>query len=148
MAKKPGRPTDYKPEYDEQAYKLCLLGLTDAQMGEIFSVSEQTINAWKHAHPSFLESLKKGKEVADAEVAKALYHRALGYEHPDVHITNYQGEITETEIIKHYPPDTAAAFIWLKNRSGWRDKQEVEHSGGVNMIYDPVLDGPIPDDTE
>ncbi len=90
---------------------------------------------------------KKGKEIADAEVAKALYRRALGYEHPDVHITNYQGEITETEIIKYYPPDTAAAFIWLKNRSGWRDKQEVEHSGGVNMIYDPVLDGPIPDDT-
>ena len=143
-----GRPTSYRDEFVELAYQLSLLGATDAQMADAMNVDESTINNWKKAHVEFFEALKKGKTIADAEVAQALYHRALGYEHSDVHITNYQGEITETDIIKHYPPDTAAAFIWLKNRSGWRDKQEVEHSGGVNMIYDPVLDGPLPDDEE
>jgi hypothetical protein len=28
----------------------------------------------------------------------------------------------------YYPPDTAAAFIWLKNRQGWKN----ESSGGEN----------------
>ena len=138
-----GRPTDYKEEYDEQAFKLCLLGATDEQMGDFFGVSKQTINTWKHKHPTFLDSIKRGKIDADANVAMALYHRALGYSHPDVHITSYEGEITETDLIKHYPPDTAAAFIWLKNRAGWKDRQDIEHSGTltINMVADPVLDG-------
>jgi len=29
-----GRPTNYHPEYAEQAYKLCLLGATDEQLGD------------------------------------------------------------------------------------------------------------------
>ena len=139
-----GRPTAFKPEYPDQAYKLCLLGATDKQLADFFDVSEQTINTWKGKYPEFLESLKRGKTVADAEVAEALFHRAKGYSHPDVHISTYEGHVTQTPIIKHYPPDTGAAFIWLKNRAGWRDKQEVQHSGGdtpVQIIYEVVNGG-------
>ena len=128
---KGGRPTDYKKIYNEQARKLCLLGSTDKSLADFFNVSEATINNWKIEHPKFLESIREGKEVADANVANALYNRAIGFSHPDTHISNYQGEITQTPVIKHYPADTGAAFIWLKNRSTWRDKQEVEHSGEV-----------------
>lgn len=126
--KKPGRPSSYKPEFASQAEKLCKLGATDRQLADFFGVSEQTINAWKIAHPAFLESLKAGKEQADAAVADRLYQRAMGYEHPEVHITNYQGEITMTPITKIYPPDTTAAIFWLKNRrpEQWRDKTERE----------------------
>ncbi|SDY78195.1 hypothetical protein [Nitrosomonas sp. Nm33] len=43
--KKPtGRPTSYRPEYAEQAYKLCLLGATDKQLAEFFNVVESTIS--------------------------------------------------------------------------------------------------------
>lgn len=122
------RPTKYKPEYTEEAYKLCLLGATDKQMGDFFDVNEDTINEWKKRHPEFSESLKEGKIVADANVAESLYKRACGYEHPEVHISSYQGDITITDLTKHYPPDTAAAFIWLKNRAGWKDKTETEHT--------------------
>lgn len=59
--KKIGRPSAYKPEYAEQARKLCLLGHTDAELASFFDVSEQTINAWKHAHPDFLESIKRAR---------------------------------------------------------------------------------------
>lgn len=76
--KKIGRPSAYKPEYAEQARKLCLLGHTDAELASFFEVSEQTINAWKHAHPVFLESIKKGKAVADSEVAAKLFHPPPG----------------------------------------------------------------------
>jgi hypothetical protein len=127
-----GRPSSFNPIYCDQAYKLCLLGATDKQLADFFDVAEATINNWKLDHPEFLESLKKGKIVADSNVAEALYERAKGYKHPDAHISNYQGEITITPITKYYPPDTAAAFIWLKNRAGWKDKQELEHGGSVD----------------
>lgn len=136
---KGGRPTKYKEEYAEQAYKLCLLGATDKDMADFFDVSEQTINAWKSAEPEFLESLKKGKEIADATVAQKLYHRAIGYEHPELITATYQGEITDTmEVTKYYPPDTTAAIFWLKNRQSrqWRDKQEIEHGGTVQHTHD------------
>lgn len=129
------RPSSYRPEYAEQAYKLCLLGATDAKMADFFCVSEVTINAWKLAHPDFLKSITRGKDIADAEIAEALYHRAKGYSHPEVHVSNYQGEITLTQLTKHYPPDTPAASLWLRNRQSgqWRDKQDVEHSGEIGI---------------
>lgn len=124
MAKR-GRKTKYCKEYVKQIYKLCLLNATDVQIADYFGVSESTLNLWKLAHKEFSESIKDGKIKADAEVAESLHARAVGYSHPDVHISNYQGEITITDITKHYPPDTAAAFIWLKNRQGWTDKKNI-----------------------
>ena len=122
------RPTDYREEYDQQAYKLCLLGATDKQLANFFDTSEQTINAWKKQFPSFLESLKNGKQIADAEIANSLYERAKGYTHDDVHISNHQGEVLLTPIKKHYPPDTGAAMAWLKNRQPelWRDRRDLD----------------------
>lgn len=132
----PGRPTAYQDEYSEQAYKLCLLGATDAELAEFFEVSERTINAWKVSQPEFLQSIKRGKAAADATVAESLYQRAIGYSHPDVHISNYQGVITVTDITKHYPPDTGAAFIWLKNRQPhkWKEKVEVKEDINLNVF--------------
>lgn len=135
-----GRPTDYREEYNEQARKLCLLGHTDKELAEFFGICEATLNNWKIEHPEFLESLKKGKEVADADVAQSLYHRAIGYSHEEDDIrtvsTGGGSEIVITPTIKHYPPDTAAAIIWLKNRQGkkWRDKQVFEHEVNESLI--------------
>ena len=121
-----GRPTKYCGTLNTQAYKLCLLGATDAEMAHFFGVAERTINNWKKSKHGFLQSLKKGKVVADANVAESLYKRACGYEHKDSHFASYEGEIISQEYTKRYPPDTAAAFIWLKNRAGWSDVKEVK----------------------
>ena len=131
MVVKKGRPTEYKAEYVEQAYKLCLLGHTDKELGGFFGVTETTINNWKFAHPEFFEAITNGKEVADAEVAASLYQRAKGYSHPEDKIFQYAGDPIIVPTIKHYPPDTAAAFIWLKNRQKgkWRDTQQHEITG-------------------
>lgn len=64
-----GRPTRYQDDYVQQGYQPCMLGATDRQLAEAFSVSEQTINRWKKKHPDFLESINKGKAYADALVA-------------------------------------------------------------------------------
>lgn len=125
-----GHPTLYRPEYSEQAYKLCLLGSTDAELADFFNVTEQTINNWKNAHQEFFESIKKGKDVADAEVASKLFHRATGYTHQETKLFLVDGEILEHEAPKHYPPDPTSAIFWLKNRQPkkWRDKQEHDHT--------------------
>lgn len=130
-----GRPTLYKPEYAEQASKLCKLGAIDKELAEFFEVSESTIYEWKNQHDDFSEAIKSGKKIADMNVADRLYQRAMGYEHPEVHISNYQGSITQTPIRKVYPPDTVAAIFWLKNRQPekWRDKTEKALSGSVNI---------------
>lgn len=135
-----GRPSDYREEYAEQARKLCLLGAIDKELADFFDVSEQTINAWKTQFPDFLESVKAGKVMANANVADRLYQRALGYSHPEVHISNYQGEITQTPITKHYPPDPTSAIFFLKNREKekWRDRieQEVSGAGGGPLVVE------------
>ncbi|HFZ7981312.1 TPA: terminase [Salmonella enterica subsp. enterica serovar Thompson] len=130
------RPTKYQEAYAEQARKLCLLGYTDAELADFFEVSESTINKWKLDYPKFSESIKKGKEYADGNVADRLYQRAMGYVAPDVDIKVIENQIVETPLEKHHPPDTTAAIFWLKNRQRdkWRDKQEVEHTGEVSLI--------------
>lgn len=129
-APKRGRPTAYLPAYVEQARRLAMLGLTDAEMAEFFSVSERTLNTWKKAHPDFLQSLKAGKIEADTHVATGLYQSAIGghvvteareQEGPD-------GGITRTKETKQVPPNVTAQVFWLKNRqpARWRDKQEIQ----------------------
>lgn len=126
-----GQPTSYRDEYTDWALKLTKLGATDKDMAEAFEVTEQTLNNWKQAHPEFFESIKKGKAIADAEVASKLFHRATGYEHPEDDIKSVNGEIVITPTVKHYPPDTTAAIFWLKNRRPdlWRDKIESALTG-------------------
>ena len=130
-----GNPTKHNVKYNKQAYKLCLLGYTDVELAEFFDVCEATINNWKREYPKFLESIKKGKQEADTNVAESLYKRALGYSHKDTDIKVINDVIVQTPLTKHYPPDTTAAIFWLKNRQKdkWRDKQEVGHSGNVTV---------------
>ncbi len=132
--KKRGRPPKYRKEFAHQAYKFCLLrGSTNENLAAFFEVEARTINRWLKNHPEFCQSVKEGRQIADSNVAARLYERACGYSHPEDKIFNDGGEPLIVPTIKHYPPDTAAAFIWLKNRAGWSDKQELEHSGGVTV---------------
>ena len=119
-----GRPSKYKEEYCEQAYKLCLLGATDTELADFFQVTESTLNLWKKNHKEFSESLKRGKVVADAEVANKLYNRALGYKYEEIK----QDSKDTTVTIKEMPADPTSAIFWLKNRqrNKWSDRKEVD----------------------
>jgi hypothetical protein len=46
-ARKPGRPSDFLPEYPDQSAKLCRLGATDAEIADFFGKDERTVNRWK-----------------------------------------------------------------------------------------------------
>lgn len=140
-----GRPTAYKPDYVEQAKKLSKMGATDAEMAEFFGVAISTLNLWKVKHPEFSEALSIGKEIADNRVVNSLYQRAMGYSHPDVDIRVVEGQVVQTELIKHYPPDSTAMIFWLKNRdpSNWRDKTDIEHSGSIAGLTDDQIEQKI-----
>lgn len=134
MKNKGGRPTSYKKQYNEQVRKLCLLGATDTEIADFFEVSLATINNWKHDHPKFLESIKKGKDIADSEVASSLYNRARGITCKEVRTKNDGSKET---VERELPPDPTAIIFWLKNRQTkkWRDKQKEEISSDSKSVY-------------
>lgn len=134
----------------------CLEGATDADIYTRLGVGKTTFNNWKKQYPKLFELLKTGKSVADQNVENALYQRAIGYSHQDTKFFQFEGEVITVETIKHYPPDTAAAFIWLKNRGyhsngqPWRDKHEIEHIDGltINVTLTDEVDALEDDDKQ
>ncbi|MEO7424958.1 MAG: helix-turn-helix domain-containing protein, partial [Fibrobacteria bacterium] len=42
-----GRPTTYRPEYAEQARKLCRNGATDREIADILGVCVRTFYRWR-----------------------------------------------------------------------------------------------------
>jgi|GEM_PF-703400 len=143
----------YLPGFDRQAHLLCRLGATDAELAEFFRVSERTVNNWKRMYVTFFQSIKSGKMWADAEAADGLFRRATGFRYTEVKTKKVRTmadddgdggivaagdddllvvEVVTTE--KEMPPDTSAAFIWLKNRrpKDWRDKIEIESTAKLD----------------
>lgn len=115
MARYPGRPTSYKPEYAELANGLALLGLTHEEMAKALRIATSTFYEWLKQHEEFSEAVYCGGVPADAEVAMALYKEAL------------KGNVP-------------AAKHWLNNRqrSKWADRQEIEHSGSLSSAFAEV----------
>lgn len=134
----------YNSDIPLRAYKLSLIGLTEAELAIAFDVHESTIDNWKCSYPEFRAALASGKTEADSNVANAMYRRAVGYSHPDTQFFKVYNketksyEIIPQKLIKHYPPDTTACIFWLKNRQRdkWSDVHKLEHEGHVNTTVD------------
>lgn len=120
--KKVGRKSKYDPSRLDDVERFCLLGATDEQLADFLEIDISNFYVWKRKYPEFREAIKKGKDLADINVADSLYNRAL------------EG-------------DTTAMIFWLKNRrrEHWRDKQDIKHEGSVT--YEVVTNVPrSPDD--
>lgn len=133
----PGRKSAYRPEYADQARKLCLLGATDEELADFFGVVPATIYNWQKQHPAFLESIRAGKVIADAEVANSLYKRATG-EHIQLEkiMKKDDGTYEAVRYKSYLPGDPTAAYKWLLNRrrQDWTDSSKVEHTGEVHVF--------------
>jgi transcriptional regulator with XRE-family HTH domain len=116
-------------------------GLTDKEIADEVGVTVQTIRRWKKAHPEFCKALIETKATLDSRVELTLYRRALGYSYKEVEVTlepgpgDTQVETKRVERTKEVLPDISAIRLWLINRdaANWRDKQDVEHSGAVDV---------------
>lgn len=142
-----GRPTDYKDEFARSAEKLTALGATDIELADFFEVNVRTIYRWKHDHDEFCHALNKGKDKADERVINSLYQKAVGYEQEAVKIF-MPGGATEPVYAPYrekIAPDTTAAIFWLKNRKPeqWRDKQEVSHTGSLEVTTKEQRDAAV-----
>lgn len=138
--RKTGRPSKYASISLKQVEALAGYGLTDVEIAHVLGIAEDTLYEYRKQHPAFSEALKSGKVKADAKVIQSLYKRATGYKHPDVHVSNYQGQITITPLVKHYPPDTVAGIFWLKNRrpKDFRDRRDAppDDSRPRRVVFD------------
>lgn len=123
-----GRPTKYKPEYAEQAEKLCAMkGFTDVELAEFFGVSESTIYEWKNKNPKFSEALKS-KQYSDDKVAQSLYERCFNSEYVETKEENGSQGSKITTTTKQVLGDISAMRYWLNNRNPdrWRAQPEKE----------------------
>ncbi len=93
-------------------------------------MAESTFNNYKREFSELMESLKKGKEIADYQVEDALYKRAIGYEYEEeTRQLTESGAFTTTKIVtKHVSPDTGAIALWLKNRKrdSWQKHNSID----------------------
>jgi hypothetical protein len=105
-----GRPTDYTPELGEQILQLMSEGLSLAAAAGELDVHRQRIYEWEDRHPDFADAVKLARSKRQAFLERRLLRAAEG-------------------------PVVTSTIFALKNagQGDWRDKQEVEHSGGVEV---------------
>jgi|SRR5579859_3684784 len=104
-----GRPSEYDPKYDEIAFNLLCEGASIAEVGWHLRKSQQCLSEWREKYPTFGEAIKKGVEIAQGWWEK-------------------EGRTSLRD-------DDFNPTLWymnMKNRFGWKDKQETAHTITVN----------------
>lgn len=120
----------------EQVEIWASMGLSEKQIAHNLGISKSTMENYKNAHLDFLDSLKRGKEVADSKVENSLYKKATGYRYREqqaikVKESHYDDKgkkvekekVVIVEVEKEVQPETAAMKFWLVNRqkARWKD---------------------------
>lgn len=130
---KKGRKSKYDTHVAPRLQEIewwCREGLTEIEICKRLDVAESTFNNYKREFSELMESLKKGKEIADYQVEDALYKRAIGYEYEEeTRQLTESGAFTTTKIVtKHVSPDTGAIALWLKNRKrdSWQKHNSID----------------------
>lgn len=125
--KKPGPKSGFVPgETAEAVRKLSGVGKTLVEIAKALRISVETLCYWRNQHPELNVAFALGREDATDRVERALFERAIGYEHPTTKVVVVSGEIHKVPLREHHAPDTAAIKMWLTNKrpKDWRDKPE------------------------
>ena len=101
-----GRPTKYKPEMCDQVIEIMKEGASLVEVAAKIGVCEDTIHEWKKTNPAFSESIKKGVRLSAAWWEE---RGRTSLENKDFSYTGW--------------------YMNMKNRFGWKDKQETQHTG-------------------
>ncbi len=108
------------------------------EISESLGIARKTLYEWIDKDDELHDAIKTQEEANIDFAESKLFERINGYEHKDVHISNFKGEITTTPLIKHYPPDPTSIIFFLKTRAkhrGYVEKQQIELSGDVIVDY-------------
>jgi hypothetical protein len=115
-----GRPCKYDTHvepYLDKVYKWLKEGYTEYSIAEQLSIHPYTFARYKQEFSALNEVFTRARTEKCSLVMHKQYEKAIGYEHKDMFIAQYQGKIVEKEIIKYYPPDVNAADLYLRNNS-------------------------------
>lgn len=133
---KGGRPSSFKPEYCDLLLDHMEKGYSFESFAGVVRKSKQTIYDWTEANAEFLDAKKVGLELSRLYwERKAIDHMNGVVSKEDVKLI--RGAIEDNQdtggpvtikIDAGYFNNTLWIFN-MKNRFGWRDKQDIEHSG-------------------
>ena len=139
-----GRPTLYKPEFNEQARKLCMLGATDCEVADFLGIGTTTYYRWREEHEEFGDAVLAGKEHCDDLVEKALFQRAIGFDYEAVKVVVPAG--AKEPLLIRYPArmhaNVSAAQHWLRFRrpDQWSDRRhEVDDHADLGVQLEKAL---------
>lgn len=112
-----GRPSKYDVKMVKRAVELMQEGASLHEVCWDIGICFETYNDWTNEKsprfkPEFSEAIKKGK------LASRGWWEAQGRRNLQNKDFNYTGW-----------------YMNMKNRHGWKDKQETEHSGGVKFVF-------------
>ena len=114
-----GRPIDYKPEYCARVIELGELGYSVVEMCADIGVARDTLDKnWPAANPEFLAAMTQAKLKSQAWWERQgreslLIAPGMG---------TFQASVWSRSMAARFPAD-------------WREKQEQEHTGSVNMVH-------------
>lgn len=107
-----GRPTKYKEEYCDMLIRHMESGLSFDSFAAVIKVNRDSLYEWVKVHPEFSDAQK------EAYSQNLLFWEKIG-------ISGMVGRI---------PDFNATVWIFnMKNRHGWRDKQDVDHTGVIQL---------------
>lgn len=119
------RPSKYDPAYCDAVIAHCAEGASLTSFAAEIEVARSTINEWMEHQPEFSEAVKIAKAKCAAWWEKNARVAAIG---------------------GNKDANATLCIFGLKNMAAedWREKQEVQHSGGVRVervertIVDPA----------
>ncbi len=118
------RPTKFDPGYCDEIVAYMQEGASISAFAAKIGVARSTINEWAEHHPEFSEALKAGKAACAAW---------------------WEERLREIAKAGGGPGAATAVIFGLKNMAAedWRDRQEVEHSGSVDVTTKEQRDAAV-----
>ena len=113
-----GRPTKYKSEYCEKVVELMSKGMSKNEVAANLGVDQVTLYNWADKHIPFFKAIKRGEQLSlawwESEGRRSLREKEFN------HVLWYMN---------------------MKNRHGWRDKQEVTGANGDPIVIKDINAG-------
>ncbi len=106
-----GRPTKFRSKMCDVVIELMSEGASQVEVAAELGICNGTLHDWKKTNNEFSDAIKRGIQRSNAwwekEGRKNLQNKDFSY---------------------------TGWYMNMKNRFGWRDKTETEHSGGMTVL--------------